>query len=71
MASLLDDISAEIAALSDQEIAEAAKQIQARKEKEKARMTPDRKEQMKEREKRRRLKNAEILKAAKAKGLTA
>lgn len=67
--SLLDQINAEVAALSDEEIAKAAQAIQARKDREKARMTPATKEKMKEREKKRRQLNAAILKAAKEKGL--
>lgn len=67
--SLLDQINAEVAALSDEEIATAAAAIQARKEREKARMTPDAKEKMKVREARRRKLNAAILAEAKRKGL--
>lgn len=69
MSGLLDQIEAEIGALSDQEIADAAQQIQARKERAAAAMTPERKQKMKDREKQRRLKNAAILKLAKEKGL--
>lgn len=68
-ASLLDQINEEVAALTDEEIAKAAAAIQARKEREKARMTPDAKEKMKQREKKRRQLNAQILKVAKEKGL--
>lgn len=67
--SILDEISAEVAQLSDDEIAKAAAAILERKSREKARMTPDRKEKMKLAEKRRRVTNQEILKLAKAKGL--
>lgn len=67
--TLLDDIQKEISELSDEQIAEAASKIVARKQREKARMTPDKKEQMKQRETRRRQLNAAILKAAKEKGL--
>lgn len=69
--SLLDEISAEVAQLSDEEIAKAAQAIQARKEREKARMTPDAKQKMKDREKRRRLVAKEVLRIAKEKGLVA
>lgn len=67
--NILDQISAEVAGLSDAEIAEAAKQILARKEREKQKMTPDKKEKMKERERRKRLLNKEIMRLAKEKGL--
>lgn len=67
--NLLDEISQEVANLSDEELAQAAQAIQARKTKEKARMTPERAQKMKDREKRRRLLNSQILKAAKEKGL--
>lgn len=67
--SILDEISAEVAQLTDEEIAAAATQIQARKDREKARMTPDRAQKMKDREKRRRLLNKKIMELAKAKGL--
>lgn len=69
MMSILDDISAEVAQLSDEEIAKAAAQIQARNDRAKASMTPDRVQKMKDREKRRRALNSAILKAAKEKGL--
>lgn len=69
MSGLLDQIEAEIGALSDQEIADAAAQIQARKDRAAQAMTPERKQKMKDREKLRRLKNAAILKVAKEKGL--
>lgn len=69
--SLLDDIATEIGQLSDEEIAEAAAKIQASKDKAKAAMTPERVQKMKDREKKRRLLNAAILKAAKDKGLVA
>lgn len=67
--SILDEISAEVAQLSDEEIAKAAEAIQARKAKEKAKMTPEKKEAMKERERRKRAFNKAVLEAAKAKGL--
>lgn len=67
--SLLDEIAGEISQLSDAEIAEAAAKIQAQKDRAKAAMTPERAQKMKDREKKRRLLNAEILKLAKAKGL--
>lgn len=67
--SLLDDIAKEVSELSDDEIAAAAAKITERKAKEKARMTPERAQKMKDREKRRRQLNAAILAAAKAKGL--
>lgn len=67
--SILDEISAEVAQLSDEEIAKAAQAIQARQARAKAAMTPDRAQKMKDREKRRRMLNSAILKAAKAKGL--
>lgn len=69
--SILDEISAEVSQLTDEEIAQAATQIQARKDREKARMTPDRAQKMKDREKRRRLLNKEIMRIAKEKGLVA
>lgn len=69
--SLLDDISAEIGQLSDEDIAKAAAQILERKEKAKAAMTPERAQKMKDREKKRRQYNSELLKVAKAKGLIA
>ena len=67
--NILDEIAAEVAQLSDDEIAQAAQAIQARKLREKAKMTPDRKERMKERERRKRLLNKAILQLAKDKGL--
>lgn len=67
--SLLDDIAKEVSELSDDEIAAAAAKITERKAKEKARMTPERAQKMKDREKRRRQYNAAVLAAAKAKGL--
>lgn len=69
--SILDEIVAEVGNLSDDEIAVAAQAIQARKEKERAKMTPERKEQMKQREQRKRALNREILRLAKEKGLLA
>lgn len=69
--SILDEISEEVANLTDEEIATAAAQIQARKEREKLRMTPDRAQKMKDREKRRRLLNKRIMEVAKQKGLVA
>lgn len=67
--SILDEIAAEVAQLSDEEIAKAAQAIQARKVREKERMTPDRAQKMKDREKKRRLTNKAILMLAKQKGL--
>lgn len=67
--SLLDDIAKEVSELTDEQIAEAAAKIVARKATEKARMTPERAQKMKDREKRRRQLNSAILAAAKAKGL--
>lgn len=69
--SILDEISEEVANLTDEEIAQAASQIQARRDREKARMTPDRAQKMKDREKRRRLLNKRIMEVAKQKGLVA
>lgn len=69
MTNILDEIAAEVAQLSDEELAAAAAQIQERNEKAKARMTPDAKQKMKDREKRRRMLNKEILRIAKEKGL--
>lgn len=67
--SMLDQISAEIAELSDEELAAAAQKIQARNDAARQRMTPERKQKMKDAEARRRKLNAAILKAAKEKGL--
>ncbi len=69
--SILDDIAAEVAQLTDAEIAATANALLARKERDKAKMTPDKKQQMKDREKRKRLLNKEIMKLAKAKGFIA
>lgn len=69
--SILDEISAEVAQLSDEEIAAAAAQIQARRERAKAAVTPERAQKMKDREKRRRQLQSAILKLAKEKGLVA
>lgn len=69
--SILDDIAAEVAALTDEELAEAASKIQAQRVAARARMTPDRAQKMKDREKARRQKNALIVKLAKEKGLVA
>lgn len=63
--SLLDEINAEVANLSDEEIAAAAQKISARKDRAKASMTEERKQKMKDREKRRRQLDAAILKKAK------
>lgn len=67
--ALLDDIANEVSQLTDEQIAEAANAILARKAKEKGRMTPDRVQKMKDREKARRTRNQEILKLARAKGI--
>lgn len=67
--SILDEISAEVANLTDEEIAAAAAQIMASREKAKARMTPESKEKMKQREKKRREMQKAILALAKQKGL--
>lgn len=69
--SMLDDIQKEVSELTDAEIAEAAGKIQARQDRAKASMTPERKQKMKDREAHRRKLNAAILKAAKEKGLVA
>lgn len=69
--SLLDDVQSEVSKLSDAEIAEAAQKIQARQQKARASMSPDRVQKQKDREKHRRALNSAILKAAKAKGLVA
>lgn len=69
--SILDEISEEVANLTDEEIAQAATAIMARKDREKARMTPDRAQKMKDREKRRRMLNKRIMEVAKQKGLVA
>lgn len=67
--SLMDEISLEVSALSDEDLAKAAAEIQAAKDRAKANMTPERIQKMKDREKRRRDLNKAILAAAKAKGL--
>lgn len=67
--SILDEIAAEVGQLTDEEIATAAAAIQAKKEKAKLSMTPERAQKMKDREKKRRLTNSAILKLAKEKGL--
>lgn len=67
--TLLDDIQTEVSQLSDEDIAKAAAEIQAKREAAKARVTPDQKNRMKEREKHRRLRNSAILQLAKQKGL--
>lgn len=69
--SLLDEISAEVGQMSDEELAAAAAKITERREKAKQAMTPERIQKSKDREKKRRQLNSEILKAAKAKGLVA
>lgn len=67
--SLLDEISAEVGNMSDEELAVAAAKITERRERAKAAMTPERIQKGKDREKRRRQLNAAIVKAAKAKNL--
>lgn len=67
--SILDEINAEVAQLSDEEIAKAAAQILESRERAKGRMTPDRKQKMRDQEKKRRETQKAILAAAKAKGL--
>lgn len=67
--SILDEIAQEVEALSDDEIAKAAAAIQARKATEKARMTPERQQKMRDREKRRRELNKAIMLAAKKRGI--
>ena len=69
--SILDEITAEVSQLTDEEIAQAAAKIQERQAAARARMTPETKQKMKDREKRRRLTNQAILKLAKEKGLVA
>lgn len=69
MPSLLDEIAAEVSQMSDDDIAAAAQKITAQREKAKLRMTPESAQKMKDREKQRRLRNAQILKLAKEKGL--
>lgn len=67
--SILDEISAEVGQMTDEQLAEAAAKIQGRRERAKAAMTPERIQKAKDREAKRRKLNSEILKAAKAKGL--
>lgn len=63
--SILDDINTEVSNLSDEEIAAAAAKISARKDRAKASMTDERKQKMKDREKRRRQLDKAILDRAK------
>lgn len=67
--SILDEINAEVAQLSDEEIAKAAASILQGRERAKSRMTPDRKENMRQQEKKRRERQKAILAMAKQKGL--
>lgn len=67
--SLLDQIASEVSQMSDEDLAVAAAKISQSREKAKARMTPERVQAGKDREKARRQKNAAILKLAKEKGL--
>lgn len=73
MSNILDEITKEVNELSDEQLAEAAAQIlerqRAQRERAKSSMTPERAQAMKEREKRRRQTNAEIVRLAKEKGL--
>jgi hypothetical protein len=69
--NIMDEIAQEVAQLTDEEIARAAAAIQQRRAKAKAAMSPDRKERMKERERRKRLLQKAILQLAREKGLLA
>ena len=67
--SVLDEITKEVSQMTDEQIAEAAAKLLAQQERAKQRMTPERKQAMREREARRRKLNQAILREAKAKGL--
>lgn len=67
--ALLDEVQAEVNQLTDEQIAEAAQKLIARQQAQRAAITPERAAKAKEREKRRRMLNSEIVKLAKAKGL--
>lgn len=70
--SLLDDITKEVANLSDEEIAKAALAIQAKRADQRQKQnTPERRAKMKQREQRKRAVNKEILRIAREKGLLA
>lgn len=70
MSNLLDDIANDIANLSDDDLKAAAEEILAARERAKARpLSAATKERMREREKRRRKYNSELLKIAREKGL--
>ena len=59
--TLFDEIAAEVDDMTDEELAQAAEQIKERKAREKAKMTPEKKEAQKLREKKKRLRQKEIL----------
>lgn len=68
--SLLDDITKEVSGLSDDEIAAAAAQIQAKRLAQRTKQnTPERRTAMKAREQKKRAINKEIMRLAKEKGL--
>lgn len=68
--SLLDDITKEVSGLSDDEIAAAAAQIQAKRLAQRSKQnTPERRTAMKAREQKKRAINKEIMRLAKEKGL--
>lgn len=70
--SMLDDITKEVAGLSDEEIAKAALAIQAKRADQRQKQnTPERRAKMKAREQRKRAVNKEILRIAREKGLLA
>lgn len=68
--SIMDEINAELASLSDEQIAAAALEIQARNDKARLAMnSPERKAKMRASEKKRRETNKAIMALAKQKGL--
>jgi hypothetical protein len=71
--NMLDEIASEVGQLSDEDLAKAALEIQARnaaaRDRAKQRQTPEAKAKMREREAKRRKTNAAILALAKQKGL--
>lgn len=69
MSSILDEVAAEVANLSDEEIAAAAAKIDAQRRKQRQSMTEERKAKMKAAEQKRRAVKSAILKLAKEKGL--
>lgn len=66
---ILDDINAEVAQLSDEELTKAAAAIMERRDKAKAAVTPERKAKARAQDKARRDKASAILKLAKERGL--